>query len=279
MMISSLEAQTVLSGDHVVEGDLEIGTDTQKGGLTIKGETGNTANLGIRVTGDGGVVFEGSIGQGPMPQIAMGKPTMMWYAGKRAFWLGVPSSSMWDEEFIGEGSVNFGYGLAYGTSSVAMGYADATGPYGVGMGSGDAGGDFSVAMSGGVANGSYSTAMSGGATSGRDSTAMSGGYAMGKESVAIGPVMAFGFRSVVVGSFNRITEYPSEVSWIETDPIFVVGNGTGELTDPPELRDRDAFIIRKNGNVEMNGDVEMMAKVKMPRQGDILMGEFGNLEP
>lgn len=312
--LTSVQAQTILSGDHVVEGDLEVGTPTDRGGITITGGTGNTASPGIKVTGDGGVLFEGRAGFGMIPTEGAGV-RMMWYPKKAAFVVG--QSSISDEEIgynsvllggavaMGESSAALSLGMAFSEGATAFSAGDAGNPYSVAMAGGSAYGDHATAMSNGVAWDNDATAMSNGSAFGGSSVAMGMGEAYGEASLAIGRGVAYGqctvalskgqangdfsvaigevlsnsYKSVVVGRFNYFEEYESLDEWIEEEPLFVVGNGTGKLADPPERRRRNAFMIRKNGNFEMNGDVEMMAKVKMPRQGDILMGEFGEIEP
>jgi|GEM_PF-1182279 len=357
-MLTGAEAQTVLSGDHVVEGNLGVGTSVQKGGLTITGETGGAASPGIRVTGDGGVVFEGTGGTGAIPAEGQGT-RLMWYPGKAAFRVG----EFWDlgimNSEIGHGSVAFSrsvakesfsvamslgwaegqystamsYGVAdgdhstamsdgwaTGVASTAMSYGRATGIYSTAMSFADADGNSSTAMSRGSAYANYSTAMSGGWAHGNYSVAMSEGTALGdhsvamndgwadgaysvglraaavgdysaaikggtalgfssfavgmdattygSESIAIGfVVVSRAYQCVTVGSYNAYSLSETTDSWVPTDPIFVVGNGEDSNSRS------NAFLIRKNG------DIEMMAKVSMPRQGDILMGEFGDPEP
>jgi hypothetical protein len=66
--------------------------------------------------------------------------------------------------------------------------------------------------------------------------------------------MTIGRFNLVEGSFD---------TWVATDPIFVIGNGTSSTSRS------NALVVRKNGDVEIAG------KVTMPRQGDISMGVFG----
>ncbi len=76
----------------------------------------------------------------------------------------------------------------------------------------------------------------------------------------------------MTGRYN-IDEVPKNTL---EDPAFIVG--AGEYISPeeedafPYAVRKNAFVVRKNGDIEMNG------KVKLIRQGDILMGEFGNPE-
>lgn len=294
-LLPSAEAQTVLSGDHVVEGDLEVGSAIQKGGVVIKGETGNTANQGIRLTGDGGVIFEGASGVGSMPQVTVGKPTLMWYPKKAALRVGLDSIGWWDDQYIGFNSVAFGTAIASGENSAAMSSGGALGDDSTAFSYGEAYGAYSTAMSTGIALGRGSTAMSGGYTDGIMSTVLAGGDAGGIGAVAMSGGMAYAYlttaislgraigdysiaggveaeaiayRSVAFGSHTNIDWNESPDKWVETDSIFVIGNGTGVASDPPERMRSNALVVLKNGNV-------LIPK----RQGDILMGEFGNPEP
>ncbi len=75
----------------------------------------------------------------------------------------------------------------------------------------------------------------------------------------------------IFGRYNeRYPEWEPGSGWVEDAPLFILGNGTGKIEDPVEERFRNAFTVYKNGDVEMTG------RVRMPRQGDILMGEFGH---
>lgn len=302
MPLTRINAQTTLSGDHIVAGDLTVGSTSAPGNLQINGETGSFAAPGLKITGDGGVLFEGSM-QGSMPQPAPDKTFMMWYPKKGAFLIGVtapPESSigeasvslggMWSMG-IGSAAISAGYtfgaystamsfGEAYKYASTAMSFGYAYGDYSTAMSGGSTWGDYTTAMSGGSAHynyttamsmgtayGDYSTAMSGGTSYGTYATAMSGGNTLAVQSVAIGPVTANSFRSVVVGSYNTASGVtPGNASWRPTDPIFVIGNGTGDYdNDPPEIANRDALVVLKNGSVKIT-----------KRQGDIVMGDFGN---
>jgi hypothetical protein len=269
LTLSGIEAQTILSGDHIVEGEFEVGTMSQEGGIKVTGGTGSTASPGISVTGDGGVLFVGRSGTGTLPgAIPMegGGRRMMWYPGKAAFRAGFVSSNEWDDEFTGYCSVAFGRSMASDSYSAAMSDGDSLGIAATAMSGGWAESSWAVAMSGGSVHESpHATVMSGGvAFFGEYSTAMSLGWAEGKYTIAGGMVVARAFRSVVFGSFNVVNETESSHQWNEKDSIFVIGNGTGVTTDPPELRYRNAFVILKNGDIQIP-----------KRQGDILMGEFG----
>ncbi|RLA00113.1 MAG: hypothetical protein DRQ47_09980, partial [Gammaproteobacteria bacterium] len=74
-----------------------------------------------------------------------------------------------------------------------------------------------------------------------------GTAATGAFSVAMGlNATAQPFSSTVIGSYNVVSG--NETSWVPTDPLFVVGNGTSDL-------DRsNALTILKNGNVGIGED-------------------------
>jgi hypothetical protein len=105
-----------------------------------------------------------------------------------------------------------------------------------------------------------------GTARGLESLAAINGMARGNKSVAIGEgAVAQSFHSFVIGRNNVVNGTGS--SWIANEPLFVIGNGTGDRMDPPAVRNRDAFTVYKDGRVRI-------AK----RQGDIMMGDFGNPE-
>jgi len=203
---SFVHGQTTLSGDHVITGNLAVGTSLAPRDLNVKGR----AILG------GGYV----------------------------------------DSF---NSVALTMGISRGENSTAMSGATSHGFYSVGMSEGYVG-----------EGAHFSTAMSGGEVWGEEGlTAMSGGVAYGNYSVAIGlGVWTPAAYCVAVGTFNANMEGNPDL-WVDTDPLFVIGNGIGtENNDPEHEAFHNAFVVRKNGDVEMTG------KIKMPRQGDILMGEF-----
>lgn len=305
--VNSLSAQTTLSGDHIITGDLNIGTSGAKGNLEITGETGSISNPGIKVTGDGGFLFGGTFGTGQIPASGAGT-RFMWYPAKSAFRGGRAVSTEHDDNNIGQFSFAFGgqHAVARGISSTAIGFhVSAHGDYSTALGAhGLASGYNSSALSGGHAEGWYSSALSGGSAAEPHSvalslgvssgwgatamsygiaasaytTAMSEGNALGSGSVAARGGTAEGVRSIAIGDGahakaaysvavgrHNLQEGSPENVWIETDPLFVIGNGTGNPESAPEIRNRNAFAVYKNGDV------------RIPKaQGDILMGQFGN---
>jgi hypothetical protein len=77
-------------------------------------------------------------------------------------------------------------------------------------------------------------------------------------------------QSLIVGYHNSVIQGSGQ-SWIGSDPLFVIGNGS-----TTQARS-NAMVIRKNGNTKINGDFEAtgLTSIKVPAQGGILMGEFG----
>ena len=226
--------KTEFQGNLIVrEGNVGIGT-------TIP-----TASL--HVTGDNGVLFEENSGKGTIP--AEGRGTrMMWYPTKAAFRCGFAESAEWDDFLVGLYSSAMGLSTiasgsgatamgqrteASGVSSTAMGYdTKATNESSTAMGAfNEATGKFSTVM------GAYNKA------TGENSTAI--GYltkASGKNSTAMGinteassyGSSAFGFSNIGGGS---------PTSWIDTDPLFEIGNGADFNNKS------NAFTVLKNGNV------------------------------
>lgn len=295
LLASSGIAQTTLPGGSDVDGSFAVGNSTNKGGLNVTGQTGNTAAPGISVTGDGGVVFTGTYGTGAIPAVG-GGVRMMWYPKKGAFRAGSPSATSWDDVNIGAGSVAFGNAttasgpdsLAFGNSSIASSFwavaggfrSMATGGYSLAMGmsayaagagdvafgSSDATGGYAFSAGSGIASG-YSSVAFGSSTASAQYAVASGwqSIAAGYNSSASGfGVTAASAYSAVFGRYNIVEG--NSTTWVQSDPLFVIGNGTGLPSDPAETRNRNALVVYKNG------------KIKMDRQGDILMGEFGNPE-
>ncbi|WP_370097234.1 tail fiber domain-containing protein [Xanthomarina gelatinilytica] len=176
---------------------------------------------------------------------------------------------------VGTGSVAMGQYTTANVGSVAMGYgSSATGQYATAMGSNTiASGPFSVAMGeASTASGisatamGYNTAASGQAAtamgfeteaSGENSTALGNAtnaigenslaageltLAIGKTSTAIGNgINANGLLTTAIGRFNLGGGDPT--TWVDTDPLFEIGNGTG-------FGDKsNALTVLKNGTI------------------------------
>ena len=124
----------------------------------------------------------------------------------------------------GVGSFASGYqSVAYGSYATAMGYnTDALGSYATALGYTTYASGFASLATGGLtsASGNYSTSI---------------GYETSAKSYA----------SLVIGRFNDTTSLSSS-TWNPADPVFIIGNGSGN-----SLRS-NAFTVLKNGNVGIN---------------------------
>lgn len=97
---------------------------------------------------------------------------------------------------------------------------------------------------------------------------------------------------IVVGRHNKPQGTANQ--WIETDDLFVVGNGSGELRENEfdwggglaggvgagsrsswnYENGRNAFAIHKNANMRSGGTFEAKGGIRIPPGGDIPMGAF-----
>jgi len=158
------------------------------------------------------------------------------------------------------------FSTASGTNSTAMGISTtASGTNSTAMGnSTTASGNSSTAMGSSTnASGSTSTAMGASTTaSGFSSTAMgnntdaSGGSstamgnstdASGDNSTAMGTnTTSRAFGSLSIGRNNDSIFGCARLAWVDTDPVFIIGNGTASTSR------RNAFIVAKNGETGIN---------------------------
>lgn len=153
---------------------------------------------------------------------------------------------------------NFNFG------SIAAGYGNTlSGYYQYAFGTSNSITGMNSAAIGGTnyANASYSLAY--GTTNQVLSTAgysMSGGsysIAKGQNSVAIGYfATAPSYTSVAFGRYNKVASGQSTSSWVASDQLFVIGNGTDSVPS-------NALEVKKDGTV-----------IIPKRQGDISMGSF-----
>lgn len=207
--------------------------------------SGNALNIsGKLYQSNGGVVFDGTVGQAP----ASGPGTrMMWVPSKGAFRAGYVNGNQWDQGNLGDYSTATGFRpTASGNSSVAMGNSTvATGDYSVAIGRNAsatglssyatgqltaAGGDYSTAMGYQTASsGIYSTALGYNTIASSDYTTATGqravasapsatamgwsttasgvaSTAMGEGTIASGVAStAFGLSTVAVGENSLAT--------------------------------------------------------------------------
>ena len=205
-------------------------------GRTIIADTG-----ALVIAGTDGFISSGTIGDGDTLSIEGAGTRMLWFPKKSAFRVGTVGSTQWDADSIGDYSFATGYNtMALGENSTAMGYnsiaysekstaigynANASGYAALSLGfTSNAMGDASVAI-------------------GRSNTAV------GNRSTAMGlHTTSESYASVAVGRYNVGGGDP--VNWVDTDPLFEIGNGTSEADSA------NALTVYKNGTREVDGQIK-----------------------
>ncbi len=200
-----------------------------------------------------------------------GGTRLLWFPSQGAFRVGSVSSGLtcWDQSNIGPTSMAFGQDTtAYGYISTAMGDESiASGLVSTAMGQQtSATGMWTTAMGFlSTATGNYAaTAIGYDTTASGDGSTSMGVYtrALGTNSTAAGCfTTATAQTSFVVGLFNVGGGNPT--TWVPTDPLFEIGNGTA--TSPS-----DAMLVDKSGNVTATTFITKAT----PAAGDIPM--FGH---
>ena len=172
--------------------------------------------------------------------------------GDKAIDLSYSSSASASRGAMGNYSTAIGLSAtASGPFSFALGYlVNSSGDKSTSMGDNtEASGDSSTAMGRLTeASGINSTALGNNTTASGDTTTAMGFYtiASGMAATAMGyDTKAQSFVSTSIGRYN--VGGGNVNSWISTDPLFEVGNGTGDLART------NAFVIRKNGNATLAG--------------------------
>lgn len=117
--------------------------------------------------------------------------------------------------------------VASGIAATALGYET------------EAGGAFSTALGDNtITSGTAAATLNGNTTaSGENATAM------GKHTTAEA------YASLVLGRYNDVSTGYSGSSWVNTDPLFVIGNGSSSSST------NNAFVVYKDGTTEVDGDV------------------------
>ncbi|EKD78837.1 MAG: hypothetical protein ACD_41C00252G0003, partial [uncultured bacterium] len=130
---------------------------------------------------------------------------------------------------------------ASGISALAVGgNATASGSDSIALGSNTvASGTGSTALGNGtIASANYSTALG-------DNTTASANF-----STALGRyTTAQSYGSLVIGRYNEANTAYSSTAWNNTDPLFVIGNGSSSASLS------DAFVVYKDGHIEVTGDI------------------------
>jgi hypothetical protein len=200
---------------------------------------------------------------------------ILWYPGKNAFRAGLVSGTQWNDANVGTSSAAFGES---NTVSGAGGFASgAANNVGYGWWSSAFGGanvisnasQAFVAGGNNLVNNGYNNFIAGGYNTVSQSSSM----ALGESNTSAGyAAMTFGrgltsasAGCVVVGLANTPI-IGNDTYWVGTDPVFIVGNGTGGSPAAGQSGpvQSNALVVYKNGDI------------KVPKtQGDISMGEFG----
>jgi hypothetical protein len=241
----------------------------------------------MQVADDGGLVVFGDE-TGTLPASGAGR-RLLWFPGYAAFRAGTAFSDEWDAVYIGYYSTAMGGGatadgfastafgwhpraeadystamghstIASGASSTAMGYGTtASGDQSTSMGYHNTASSFSATAMG------HLTTASGGASTAMGVRTTAGGHystAMGEETTAQA------YASLALGRYNAVAG--SQVSWVGTDPVLVVGNGTSDANRS------NALTLLKNGDLTIAGGLVAGAVYGSSAPGDLAtaMGQF-----
>jgi hypothetical protein len=199
--------------------------------MDVNGNVGinNRSPVATLQVSNGSVLFDGSISfassseagtRGVGTPISGAGTRMMWIPSKAAFRTGTVDGTQWDDASIGIGS------FASGSNTKASGlYSTASGN------NATASGQNSFAINANTtASGNASFASGNGST------------ASGAFSAACGRfVTAQSYHSFVLGAYNVTGTY-NATTWVATDPLFVIGNGTSAISES------NAVTVLKNGN-------------------------------
>lgn len=201
------------------------------------GVTGAVPVAAINIAGDmqikgnfvsnGSLLFNGTTGTTPVTGAGT---RMMWIPSLSAFRAGKVDGTQWD--VIGQYSAAFGHGS--------------------------------------IASGGWSFAAGAGTTASGITA-----FAMGVFTKATGNVAAtFGVSNVaqsqysfVIGQFNYNPGTYKTDSWVSTDPLFVVGNGTSSTATS------NAVMVLKSGNVLINKVTQLNSTYKLDVNGIIRANE------
>ncbi|MFN9710930.1 MAG: hypothetical protein ACK55K_05930 [Bacteroidota bacterium] len=188
-------------------GNVGIGTSAPTRRLEVNGV--------MRVT-DSSVVFTGTSGEPPanfLPTPVNGGGTrMMWFAPRAAFRAGYVSDSRWDNINIGR----YSFASGYNTTASSL---------------------YSASI------GFQTTASASAAFSSGNQTIAKGNnsFAMGDQTVARS------YASLALGRFNDTIAGSSTTTWVNTDPVLTIGNGTSDVARS------NAMTVYKNGDADISG--------------------------
>ena len=245
---SLTKTTTITQGNFNLINDL-TGTgnfEVRKAGATdlfVSGTNGRvgistaTPTTGLHLISDEGSLAEGTLGNGTA--LNLGAGTRMWfYPKKAAFRVGNVTGTQWNDSLVGNYSTAMGLNTtARGGQSTAMG----SGTIASGLRSTSMGSNTTASGSNATAMGSSTNA------SGSNTTAMGANTnASGNNATAIGlNVTASAFGETAIGTYNTLATAPTATSWVATDRLFTIGNGSAAASPS------DAMVVLKNGNIGM----------------------------
>ncbi|HSH67785.1 MAG TPA: hypothetical protein VLB84_18735 [Bacteroidia bacterium] len=191
---------------------------------------------------NGSVLYEGTIGITP---VSGAGTRMMWIPSKGAFRAGAVTANRWDDVNVGAYSfaVNMD-NLVNGQFSFACGYNNNVQGW-----SGFASGMNNILYGiGAFVSGSSNTVGTTDASTAGSAAAFGSGNNVTGLSAAVFGInnYAQSSNSFVIGQYNLNPGNYSHNSWIATDPLFVIGNGTSTTARA------NAVTVLKNGNVGIN---------------------------
>ena len=229
--------------------------------LSGKAGIGTNAPQGdLEVVGIDGVAFKGILGPGAIPAEGPGS-RMMWFPGRAAFRAGYVDGAQWDDGSVGMYSFAAGDDtIALGAGAVAMGgFSTASSNWAIALGhTVTASGQYSFAA------GIQATASGGAAVSIGTVT-----LASGDSSTATGEgTIAQARASFAAGAYNVAAGSMS--ARVDTDPVFVVGNGT-------TLARSNALTLLRNGNLTIAGTLTQASDARAKTDIAPLAGVLGRI--
>lgn len=263
---------------------LQLPTNTNASDFTI---TQNDGTELLKMLGGGQFYVKGTFGSGNNTITGAGT-RLVWYPKVASLRAGYVDGTQWDDANVGNYSVAMGYNatasgnksfavgenctasgsmsfaagescVASGTNSFAFGeQSEASGGYSIALIKSVASGlaTFSVGTSAQAA-GDYSMAVGQLATTrGENAIAMGfGTLAIGKSSFCTGRnTTAQALNSFVIGKKNVVEG--DSLNWVDTDPLFVCGNGTSTTTS-------NALTLYKNGNMTIAGTLTENSDIRL----------------
>lgn len=240
------------SGSNIYYNSGNVGVGTSSPAATFHAET----------VGDNYFLVTGEYSTSISPSTVSAGSKMFFFPINSSFRAGYTNSTQWNSSNLGAYSAAFGYNnIANGSSSFASGAGNtAVGVQSFVSGLGNTAGgakSFTVGSSN-IAWGDNSAAFGENCITQAESNGSlsQGSFAAGKGSQTLGQYCsAWGnyskarvFAMMAIGQFNLAgANSGNQNSWVGSDPVFVIGNGTSAA-----LRN-DALVVYQNGNATLAG--------------------------